>query len=105
MCMGIGSILANQFQISPEKGPNKLKQLQTVFWRIFLAPDPLESQKKALKTRMMAQFPKTWAKTRARWIGAQGQVNLAKRRKHASYPQKAQNGQIFLVELEDLLNP
>jgi len=44
MCMGIGSILANQFQISPEKGPNKLKQLQTVFWRIFLAPDPLESQ-------------------------------------------------------------
>jgi len=47
-----------------------------------LAPDMLESQSNALKTRMIASITKQpWAQQLAPWVGAQGREKLAKKAK------------------------
>ena len=52
-------------------------------WAIIFSPDMLESHSRALKTRISAYFPqKSWAKTMTQWVGVQGQVKVAKKRKN-----------------------
>jgi len=83
------------------------------FELIILSPDTLESHSRALKTRITALFPtKACAKKLAHWIGAQGQIKLAKKlREHAliltSPPEnpKPKTKIFFQSQLEDLLNP
>jgi len=51
------------------------------FLALILAPNMLESQSRALKTRMRAQFPKKLEPKMARCVGAQVQVQLAEKAK------------------------
>jgi len=47
---------------------------------MIVAPDMLESQSTALKTRIIGWFPKKFEPKMAGWVGAQGQITSAKMR-------------------------
>ena len=81
------------------------------FWAVSLAPVMLESQWRAPRTRVLAQFPKNLSQKMARWVGVQGQVNSAKSRENTPTcnfthreDQTQNEKKFFWFELEDLSN-
>jgi len=73
----------------------------------------LESQSRAVKTRMIVQFQKKpWSKKLANWIGAQGRVKLAKNAKTPllvtplpENPKPKTKSNFPQAQLEDVPNP